>query len=117
MTEPELDSVTLDVLNLLLSAWETKAEVHGWYIMNALKRSGPSVYRALDRLEEYGWINASWEVLPPGDERPRRRYYSLVADKAEAARSRTGLAQTNHRRSFRPLFGFGAGPRPVGNLR
>jgi DNA-binding PadR family transcriptional regulator len=75
MAPPRLTGAMVDVLALLLQAWDEKAEVHGWLIMKSLRRSGPTVYRVLDRLEDAGWIAGSWEVLPPGESRPRRRYY------------------------------------------
>src|SRR5689334_11927889 len=48
----------LDVLALLLQAWEDKTDLHGWSIMKSVHRSGPVVYGVLDRLEDAGWISA-----------------------------------------------------------
>jgi len=84
----------IDVLSLLLQAWEDRTEVHGWLIMKSVRRSGPAVYRVLDRLENAGWITGSWESLPPRQDRPRRRYYRLTAEGVEAARQRVPLPQT-----------------------
>src|SRR5688500_15112122 len=87
MTGPRLDGATTAVLDVLLDAWDQRTEVHGWQIMHRARRSGPSVYRALDRLEDSGWITATWEILGSGEQRPRLRYYRLTADKVEAARA------------------------------
>jgi len=36
-----------------------------------------TLYRALDRLQKMGKLESRWEELPPGENRPRRRYYKL----------------------------------------
>jgi len=36
-----------------------------------------TLYRALARLVGWGYLVSDWEVLPPGKNRPRRRYYAL----------------------------------------
>jgi DNA-binding PadR family transcriptional regulator len=36
-----------------------------------------TLYRALARLVEWGYLVSDWEVLPPRENRPRRRYYAL----------------------------------------
>src|SRR5690242_311965 len=106
MPPPRLNGPMLDVLALLLQAWEDRTEVHGWLIMKSVRRSGPSVYRVLDRLEDAGWITGSWESLPPRQDRPRRRYYRLTADGVEAARRRV-TAPVPRPRTVRPEPGFG----------
>ena len=109
MTGPQLDGATAAVLDVLLTAWDQKAELHGWEIMHRARRSGPSVYRALDRLEDTGWITATWEVLKAGEQRPRLRYYRLTADKVEAASAHVGRRVPGGVPRFRPGFGAGAG--------
>jgi DNA-binding PadR family transcriptional regulator len=111
-----MSGAMFDVLALLLQAWEDQTEVHGWLIMKSVRRSGPSVYRVLDRLEDAGWITASWEVLPPRQKRPRRRYYRLTAEGVEAARRRLAAPATTPTPRLRPEPGFGlvANPRPAG---
>jgi|SRR5215470_7634626 len=77
---------TLDVLAVLVEATITGTELHGWVIMKAVGRSGPTVYGVLDRLEDHGWVEARWDDdVEPG--RPRRRYYRLTADSLPAART------------------------------
>lgn len=74
----------LDVLEYFLDALGSNEEVHGWAIMHAIKRSGPTVYGVLDRLEDAGWITGRWEDDPEGG-RPRRRLYTLTPNgRAEA---------------------------------
>jgi len=53
-------------------------ELSGWQIMKGVRRSGPTVYAVLDRLEDADWITGSWEEAPP-DGRPRRRLYRSCA--------------------------------------
>ena len=68
----------LDILELFLRSWSDKQEdLYGWVIMKEVKRSGPTVYGVLDRLEDAGWIRGSWERDPEAG-RPRRRLYQLT---------------------------------------
>ncbi|MEV1005180.1 helix-turn-helix transcriptional regulator [Nonomuraea sp. NPDC050202] len=96
---------TLDVLEVLVRAFDSDEQIHGWAIMKETKRSGPTVYNVLDRLEDAGWISGEWEELEPDANRPRRRFYRLVGEGANAARAllterRPATAKT------RPAFGF-----------
>jgi PadR family transcriptional regulator, regulatory protein PadR len=54
--------------------------MHGWAIMKDVKRSGPTVYGVLDRLEHRGWIVGYWEDQDPESSKPRRRFYRLTPD-------------------------------------
>jgi DNA-binding PadR family transcriptional regulator len=72
-----------------------------------VRQSGPTVYRVLDRLEDAGWITGSWEVLPAGQNRPRRRYYRLTAAGVEAARAQRPVPAVPPARRLRPQPGFG----------
>lgn len=68
----------LDVLVHLLRAAKEGVEVHGWAIMRDTKRSGPTVYGVLDRLEDCGWLEGYWEDENPEPGKPRRRLYRLT---------------------------------------
>ena len=69
----------LDVLEVLLQAFDSRTgDLHGWAIMKATKRSGPTVYGVLDRLEDIGWISGRWEDENPEPGKPRRRLYSIT---------------------------------------
>lgn len=70
VTEP-----TLDVLDVLLQAHRDRREIHGWEIKKQTRRSGPTVYGVIDRLEDARLIEGRWEQLDKG---PRRRYYRLT---------------------------------------
>jgi DNA-binding PadR family transcriptional regulator len=94
----------LDVLELLLHAWQGDEDLHGWAIMKAVKRSGPTVYGVLDRLEDADWVTAQWEVQHAESSRPRRRFYRLTPNGEVAARDllatrRASSATTGRRRS------------------
>jgi PadR family transcriptional regulator, regulatory protein PadR len=75
----------LDVLEVFLQAWRDGRDLHGWTIMKATKRAGPTVYGVLDRLEDAGWITGWWEEQHPEPGRPRRRFYRLTPNGTAAA--------------------------------
>ena len=70
----------LDVSACLLRAHARGEELHGWAIMKTIKRSGPTVYGILDRLEERNWITGHWEDQDPGSSKPRCRFYRLTPE-------------------------------------
>lgn len=77
----------LDVLEVFLHALGNgERELHGWAIMKATKRSGPTVYGVLDRLESAAWIQGRWEDQPPEANKPRRRLYRLTPTGTVGAR-------------------------------
>ncbi|MFC7582453.1 PadR family transcriptional regulator [Nonomuraea antimicrobica] len=75
------------MLEVLLRAYDEDEKVHGWAIMKQVKRSGPTVYNVLDRLEDAHVVIGEWEVLEPDANRPRRRFYTLVGTAVPAARA------------------------------
>ncbi|CCH29967.1 PadR family transcriptional regulator [Actinosynnema sp. NPDC047251] len=86
MNAKRITAPLLDVLEVLADAFQRDEEPHGWTIMKAIKRSGPTVYGVLERLEEWGWVVGTWEDLPPDENRPRRRFYRLTPNgRVEAA--------------------------------
>lgn len=107
MAAPRMSSAMVDVLTLLLQAWEDETDVHGWLIMKSVRRSGPAVYAVLDRLEDAGWVTGVWEKLGPGEQRPRRRFYRLTGAGVEAARERRPVPATQVPGRLRPQPGFG----------
>ena len=87
MTSPaRVTGPLLDVLEVFLQALTDDRELHGWAILKATKRTGPTVYGVLDRLEDAGWITGRWEDQPPNANTPRRRLYRLTPTGAAAAR-------------------------------
>ena len=76
----------LDVLEVFLQGLNDDVELHGWAIVKSTKRSGPTTYGVLDRLEDAGWITGRWEDQPSESNRPRRRLYRLTPTGAVAAR-------------------------------
>jgi PadR family transcriptional regulator PadR len=77
----------LDVLEILLQAFDSRVDdLHGWAIMKATKRSGPTVYGVLDRLEDIGWISGRWEDDNPEPGKPRRRLYNVTPTGVTGAR-------------------------------
>ncbi len=92
----------LDVLEIFLHAVNDDAELHGWASTKATKRSGPTVYGVLDRLEGAAWITGRWEDQHPESNKPRRRLYRLTPIGITGARDlRPGprSAPRNSRRS------------------
>lgn len=83
---------TLDLLVLQALA---RQPAHGWAISQRLRTVSQDVFRvgqgslypALHRLEEQGWVTAEWGVSELGR---RARVYRLTADgRAQLARERT----------------------------
>jgi transcriptional regulator len=81
MSKPaDLVQGTLDVLLLKILALEP---LHGWAISQRLKHvsndvlqvSDGSLYPALHKLEQDGWITAQWKVTDNGR---RAKFYSLT---------------------------------------
>jgi PadR family transcriptional regulator, regulatory protein PadR len=69
---------TLDVLEVLLQAHQDGRDIYGWEIKKATRRSGPTVYGVIDRLEDVRLIEGRWEHQDSLDKGPRRRYYYLT---------------------------------------
>lgn len=101
----------LDVLEAFLVAFQEGEPLHGWAISKATRRSGPTVYGVLERLEKCGWITGRWEDQPPNPKVPRRRLYELTP--TGKLRSEGLLAERRPvpRREPRPRFEFGGGMR------
>jgi transcriptional regulator len=81
MTKPsDLVQGTLDLLILKILALEP---LHGWAIGRRLKQvsgdvlqvSDGSLYPALHKLEQEGWITAEWK---PSENKRRAKFYSLT---------------------------------------
>src|SRR5688500_16096714 len=98
----------LDVLEVLLSADDH--ELHGWAIMKATARSGPTIYKILERLTDADWLAWRWEAQSEEAIGPRRRFYRLTPHGVRSARDILAERRPNRiQRGFGPaLEGFGA---------
>ena len=76
---------TLDVLEVLLQAHQDGRDIHGWEIKKATRRTGPTVYGVIDRLEDARLIEGHWEHQDSSDKGPRRRFYRLTGAGVAAA--------------------------------
>jgi PadR family transcriptional regulator, regulatory protein PadR len=97
---PDLVQGTLDLLILRMVALEP---LHGWAIAQRLRHisgdvlqvSDGSLYPALHKLEQQGWIAAEWKAT---DTKRRAKFYSLTRagrrhlDRERAQWSRVSLA-------------------------
>jgi PadR family transcriptional regulator, regulatory protein PadR len=99
----------LDVLEVFL-AFGDEAELHGWAIVKAATRSGPTVYGVLDRLEDAGWITGQWEDQHPEPSKPRRRFYRLTPTGVTEAKE---LLSTRRPRALARRPGPGPGLAPL----
>ena len=90
MTKPtDLVQGTLDLLILKMLALEP---LHGWAISQRLKQvsddtlqvSDGSLYPALHKLEQEGWIKAEWK---PSENNRRAKFYTLTRPRPERARA------------------------------
>jgi PadR family transcriptional regulator PadR len=78
---PELQQGALDMLILKTL---TAGPLHGWGISKRIRETSRdvlevhqgSLYPALYRLEEKGWVRAEWGISPEGR---RARFYQLTA--------------------------------------
>jgi DNA-binding PadR family transcriptional regulator len=69
-----------------------------------VKRS--TLYPALTRLEDAGWIKGDWEdINEEAEGRPARRYYRLTLEGSRSAQEAVGKALTPTQLSFRPSLG------------
>ena len=83
MTQPKSEVLqgTLDLL--VLKTLETIGPMHGWGISrriqqvsdNALQLTQGTIYPALLRLEQRGWIVAEWGI---SDQNRKARFYSIT---------------------------------------
>lgn len=109
MAQPQrITQPFLDVLDVLLQAVDDHdLQLHGYAIMRLTKRSGPTVYGVLDRLEDMNWVTGRWEEQAAESSKPRRRLYQLTP--TGVARAREVLAE---RRSLARARGLGKVLRP-----
>jgi len=88
---PDLVQGTLDLLLLKILALEP---LHAWAIAQRLKQisgdvlqvSDGSLYPALHKLEQQGWIKAEWK---PSENNRRAKFYTLTAAGRRALRAET----------------------------
>ena len=92
MSKPtDLVQGTLDLLILRVIALEP---MHGWAIAQRIRQMSNdelrvgqgSLYPALHKLEQQGWIDAEWG---PSDNNRRAKYYRLTASGRKALKSET----------------------------
>ncbi|MEU5931156.1 PadR family transcriptional regulator [Micromonospora sp. NPDC047187] len=94
----------LAVLNALLEADDH--ELHGWAIMKATGKSGPTIYKILERLGESRWVTSRWDTnTEPG--KPRRRYYQLTGHGVDSARQLIAQRQPKTASTIRTRLAFG----------
>jgi PadR family transcriptional regulator PadR len=90
--------VVMDVLDVLMSA-PPNDPAWGLKMCEQTGHGTGTIYPALDRLLQAGWIEDRWEEPAPAD-RPRRRFYNVTSvgraayQEAVAARSRRRTAWT-----------------------
>jgi DNA-binding PadR family transcriptional regulator len=97
----------LDVTEVLVDAHKRGVELHGWAIMEATRRAGPTVYRILDKFEDAELVTARWEDENPTPGKPARRFYKL--NPAGLAQARQLLAEHRPSRGVHvanPRFGL-----------
>lgn len=73
----KMSRTTLEVLGAFMD--DPQQERHGYELMKATEIKAGSMYPILQRLEDDGMVEASWEDIDPAAEgRPRRRYYRVT---------------------------------------
>ena len=88
---------TLDLL--VLKTLETSGRLHGYAITSHIQRTSAdllrveegSLYPALHRMEQSGWVKAEWGVT---EKKREARFYSLTAEgRRQLAREEEGWAR------------------------
>src|SRR5437773_570637 len=69
--------VIMDILDVLMTA-PPDDPAWGLKLCEQTGHGTGTIYPALDRMLQAGWIDDLWEEPPPAD-RPRRRYYTVTA--------------------------------------
>lgn len=99
---------TLAVLELLAACTGSNDPVWGLRICEQLGLGPGTVYPMLERLEEAGFVDATWEADQPSG-RPRRRFYELTnTGRAELAAAVAAQAAKRSRWSAAPQNPAGA---------
>jgi transcriptional regulator len=94
MTQPPTSDVLRGTLDLLILRTLALGSQHGWGIAqriqqvsaDALQIGQGSLYPALQRLEQKGWIDSDWQRT---EENRRARYYHLTPAGTKALRAET----------------------------
>lgn len=105
---PRMTQPTQAVLRALLA--DPTKQMYGSEVCLQASLPSGTIYPILARLErEYGWLESEWEDadISIAEGRPRRRYYRLSADGAQAAR--IALAGSHQAQQARQTLGK-AGP-------
>jgi PadR family transcriptional regulator, regulatory protein PadR len=76
---------------LLVFLEDIGARRYGYDLMKAARLKSGTLYPMLARLQDEGLVTSEWEA-PPDDGRPPRKYYTLTAEGARAARSELAAA-------------------------
>lgn len=97
--------VIMDILDVLMNAPPDDPS-WGLKLCEATGHGTGTIYPALDRLLQAGWIEDRWEEPPPAD-RPRRRYYTVTS--AGRAAYREAVAARSARRAAWARPGLRAG--------
>ena len=122
MSDPGQSPLSTPVFQILLSLVD--AELHGYAIIKDIaartegevRLTASTLYGALRRLIDAGWIEERTSEARAADDDPRRRYYGITAfgrdvARAEAQRLARLAAQARAKRLLPPLRPSSAGKR------
>lgn len=98
--------VVMDILAVLMNAPQD-GPAWGLQICEQTGYGTGTIYPALDRLLQAGWIEDKWEEPAPAD-RPRRRYYT-VTSAGRAAYHEAVAARSARRARWAPSIAERAG--------
>src|SRR5690348_17223036 len=77
---PRITGLLLDGSACLSKEYARGEKLYGLTIMKATRRSVPTVYGALERLEDRNWITGYWEDQDLEPSKPRRRFCRLTLE-------------------------------------
>ncbi|WP_406464547.1 helix-turn-helix transcriptional regulator [Streptomyces sp. NBC_01622] len=103
MGTPRMTLQTQLVLRALLE--DPARQRYGLELCELAGLPSGTIYPILARLEQVGWLESSWEdpAVHEAEGRPRRRFYGITQDGAEAAREALARA---YRSRKQPLPGW-----------
>ena len=85
--EPRMTVASLKVLKAFLDAKRYRAA--GADLIKATGLPSGTIYPALSRFEDAGWLRGEWEDVDPSEAgRPRRRFYQLTGAGQRVAHER-----------------------------
>jgi DNA-binding PadR family transcriptional regulator len=80
----KLISIEIQIISTIKTLSKDKKDIYGFsiakYLKNYLLASRGTIYRALARLENMGYLKSNWEIPNNTNNHPRKKFYSLIGE-------------------------------------